>query len=339
MLCRAVLLRSRKAVRFCLSCGAPIDSTTPLARPLVDGFALIQNYIPRELAQKILNAGKQIESERRLVTVLFADVTGFTALSEKMDVEDVSQILNECFRGLIATILKYEGTIDKFIGDGIMAIFGAPLAHENDPERAVRCALDMLADIERFNIDRRSSSPIKLGLHVGLHSGLVIAGNVGSDLRMNYSVIGDTVNLASRLVEVAPNGEVYVTADTHKLVSNVAVAAGPFRMTVKGKAAPVAVYKLRGLKSKAGAKPAIGRDQFVGREKEIGIFTSAVEAVLKKNQMRVLIQGEAGVGKSRLKAELIKLAYEKGIAAYEGQCSSFEVNTPYYLWTKLMRTS
>jgi class 3 adenylate cyclase len=125
--------------------------SSPAGRPSVDGFSLIRNYIPRDLARKILDAGKQIESERRLVTVLFADVTGFTALSERMDVEEVSVLLNDCFGGLISAILKYEGTIDKFIGDGIMAIFGAPLAHENDPERAIRCALDMIAEIERFN--------------------------------------------------------------------------------------------------------------------------------------------------------------------------------------------
>jgi len=135
MNCRVCSAEVPEGSRYCLNCGATLsDSATP--RPTVDGFALIKNYIPPELARKILNAGKQIESERRHVTVLFADVVGFTALSEKMDVELVSTILNDCFRGLISTILKYEGTIDKFIGDGIMAIFGAPLAHQNAPRAA-----------------------------------------------------------------------------------------------------------------------------------------------------------------------------------------------------------
>ena len=339
MLCKVCSTAVPETARFCPQCGTPADGSIPANRPVVDGFALIRNYIPRDLAQKILEAGKQIESERRLVTVLFADVTGFTALSEKLDLEEVSTILNECFTGLIATILKYEGTIDKFIGDGIMAIFGAPLAHENDPERAVRCALDMMADIERFNTNSHVKLPIPLGLHVGLHSGLVIAGNVGSDLRMNYSVIGDTVNLASRLVEIASKGEVYLTAETYKLVSNVAIASGPFPMTLKGKAVPVDVYKLRGLKGVGGGtKVVLGRDEFVGREKEVQVVRGALEQVLNKNQVRLLIRGEAGVGKSRLKSELVKLAYERGIASYEGQCSSFEVNTPYYLWTNLLRS-
>ncbi|MEW6509615.1 MAG: adenylate/guanylate cyclase domain-containing protein [Bacteroidota bacterium] len=339
MHCRICSAEVPEGSRFCLNCGATLDDGTAPARPSVDGFALIKNYIPPELARKILDAGKQIESERRHVTVLFADVTGFTTLSEQMDVEVVSTILNDCFRGLISIILKYEGTIDKFIGDGIMAIFGAPLAHENDPERAARCALDMIADIERFNNQTAIQLPSRLGLHVGLHSGMVIAGNVGSDLRMNYSVIGDTVNLAARLVEVAPSGEVYLTGETYKLIANIATGEGPFRMTVKGKASPVPVYKLRTLRSEGEARrDVMGRDEFVGREKELAAAKKALDSVLDKNQVTLCIQGEAGVGKSRLKVELIKLAYRSGIAAYEGSCSSFETNTPYYLWTTLMKS-
>jgi class 3 adenylate cyclase len=338
MTCRVCTSEIPDGSRFCPNCGTALQAETP-ARPTVDGFALIKNYIPLELARKIIDAGKQIESERRHVTVLFADVTGFTALSENMDVEIVSQILNDCFRGLIATILKYEGTIDKFIGDGIMAIFGAPLAHENDPERATRCALDMLADIERFNNSTAIQLPARLGLHVGLHSGMVIAGNVGSDLRMNYSVIGDTVNLAARLVEEAPSGEVYMTGETYKLVANIAHADGPFRMSMKGKAAPVPVYKLRSVKPEGAVKgQEMGRDEFVGRTREVAAVQKALETVLEKNQVVLCIQGEAGVGKSRLKGELIRIAYQFGVAAFEGTCSSFETNTPYYLWTTLLRS-
>jgi class 3 adenylate cyclase len=322
-----------------MECGASLVETTGAAnRPLVDGLSLIRNYIPRDLAKKILDAGKKIESERRLVTVVFADVTGFTALSERMDVEDVSMVLNDCFGGLISVVLKYEGTIDKFIGDGIMSIFGAPLAHENDPERAIRCALDLLAEIERFNMRTAINLPAPLGLHVGLHSGWVIAGNVGNDLRMDYSVIGDTVNLAARLVDMAPRNEIYLTEETYKLVSNVAVVEGPTPKIFRGKTEPVNVYRLKSVKADEEAKKAqITQDAFVGRETEMEIVKQALDQVNRKNQVRLLIRGEAGVGKSRLKIELIKLAYRNGIAYFEGACSSFETNTPYFLWTSLLR--
>lgn len=324
--------------RYCLHCGSTVSESGTTGRPTIDGFALLQNYIPPELARKILNAGRRLESERRLVTVLFADVTGFTALAERNDVEVVSMTLNDCFSGLISTVLRYEGTIDKFIGDGIMAIFGAPLAHENDPERAMRCALEMLSDIEQFNVQTTIDLPSPLGLHVGLHSGWVIAGNVGSDLRMNYSVIGDTVNLASRLVELAPRGDIYMSAETYKLVSNICVAEGPFPTSLKGKAERVNVYKLKGLKGEDEKKKLVmGKDEFVGRTKELQMIRDCFTRVLDKNQTRLFIRGEAGVGKTRLKTELVKMAYRSGIATYEGNCSSFETNTPYYLWSTLLR--
>ncbi len=218
------------------------------------------------------------------MTVLFADVTGFTALSEKMDPEDLSAVLNECFSGLVSVVLRYEGTIDKFIGDGIMAIFGAPLAHENDPERAVRCALDMVADIERFNAHRSNDLSGPLGLHVGLHSGMVIAGNVGSDLRMNYSVIGDTVNLASRLVEIAPRGEIYLSTETHKLVADVVIADGPIHgHPPRQDRARWRSISCRALKAEADRKAAvIGKDQFVGRRVELEIIGRNLDAMLRK---------------------------------------------------------
>ncbi len=327
--------------RFCLHCGttlgpAPVPPV-PI-RPTIDGFALIRNYIPRDLAERILTAGRQIESERRQVTVVFADVTGFTALSERLDPEDVTAVLNDCFSGLVSVVLRYEGTIDKFIGDGIMAIFGAPLAHENDPERAIRCALDMMTEIERYNQRRGQELPGPLGLHVGLHSGMVIAGNVGTDLRMNYSVIGDTVNLASRLVEIAPRGDIFLSSETYKLVADVVIAEGPTTTALRGKSETVDVYRLRALKAESDRKPSVlGKDQFVGRARELGRIDRALETARGKVHVRLGLRGEAGVGKSRLKAELIRHAYALGIATAEGACSSFETTTPYYVWSVFLK--
>lgn len=324
--------------RFCLHCGTTLGPAPAPARPAIDGLELIRNYIPRDLAERILTAGRQIESERRLVTVLFADVTGFTTLSERMDPETVSAVLKDCFSGLASVVLRYEGTIDKFIGDGIMAIFGAPLAHENDPERAVRCALDMMREIDRYNTRRSRELSGPLGLHVGLHSGMVIAGNVGTDLRMDYSVIGDTVNLAARLVELAPRGEIFLSSETHRLVADVVVADGPTLTSLRGKSETVNVFRLRSLKTESDRRPTvIGADKFVGRVRELGRIDAALDAARTGEHVRLGIRGEAGVGKSRLRAELIRHAYDRGLATVEGACSSFETTTPYYVWSVLLK--
>jgi class 3 adenylate cyclase len=338
MVCPTCTAAIPQNARFCPQCGTPISSSTATVVPTTSRLDLIKEYIPPELASKILSAGKKLESERRNVTVMFADVTGFTALSEQIDPEILSNLLNECFKGLVTTVHKYEGTIDKFIGDAIMVIFGAPLAHENDPERAVRCALDMMDDIKRFNVVSQINLSTPVTLHVGLHSGIVVAGNVGSDLRMNYSVVGDTVNLSSRLAHLAPPGEIFLSDSTYKSVSNLTIADGPFRISVRGKTEPVTVYKLRGVKEVFGhdsQRPA-GK-YFVGREKEIQKLERLLDFSKSQNGFHMFIKGEAGVGKSRLKDEIYRLAVSKGITSREGFCSGFEINTPYYLWNTLIR--
>ena len=227
--------------------------------------------------------------------------------------------------------------IDKFIGDEVMVIFGAPIAHENDPERAVRCALEMMEYIEQFNTISPVKLPSPLGIHIGLNSGLVIAGNVGSDLRMNYSVIGDTVNLAARLVSLASTGEIKMSQNTYKMVSDLTKVHGPTLTKIKGKKKPVEVYKLLSLKEKAEVISSKAVGELVGRMKEKETYRQALDLVLDKKEKRLFIQGEAGVGKTRLKEDLIQKANSKGISIYEGQCSSFDTNTPYYLWNSLLK--
>jgi len=340
MVCQVCKVEIPNNARFCPQCGAPLSGTTTATIDLdKDRLSLIKEYIPPELAAKIMDAGRKIESERRQVTVMFADVTGFTTLSEQIDPEVLSNLLNDCFKGMISIIHKYEGTIDKFIGDAIMVIFGAPLAHENDPERAVRCAFEMMEEIKRFNVISQINVTTPVALHVGLHSGIVVAGNVGSDLRMNYSVVGDTVNLASRLAHLAPPEEIYLSATTRKNVANLVVADGPFRLSVRGKNEPVEVYKLRGVKEVLGHDSQRPTGQyFVGRDREVQKIENLLDFVKKKNGYNLFVKGEAGVGKSRLKDEIYRLALLKGISPKEGFCSGFETHTPYYLWNTLIRS-
>src|SRR5439155_6937323 len=150
----------------------------------------------QQLAELETNGEARVRTdERKLVTIVFADISGFTALSEKLDPERVRELINACFDWLVPIVQKYEGTIDKFIGDEIMALFGAPIAHENDPERALRTALELMDAIAAFNHDHKTN----LNIHMGVNTGPVIAGKVGSQDRREYSVMGDTVNLAARL--------------------------------------------------------------------------------------------------------------------------------------------
>src|SRR5216684_3593276 len=162
-----------------------------------------------------LSAAKEKEApedERKLVTIVFADISGFTALSEKKDPEEVREMMNACFQSLVPVVQKYEGTIDKFIGDEVMALFGAPIAHEDDPERALRAGLEMMDAIEGIN----RTHGTELGLHIGINSGPVIAGQIGAENRRDYSVIGDAVNLAARLEDASSSGEIFVGPNTYR---------------------------------------------------------------------------------------------------------------------------
>jgi class 3 adenylate cyclase len=158
------------------------------------------------------HAAPVLAGERRQVTVLFADISGFTALAETMDPEDVRQVMNACFAQLVPVVETYGGMIDKFIGDEIMALFGAPIAYDNDAERAVRAALAMQEVLAAFNTAQGTT----LGLHCGLNTGLVIAGGIGTPARQDYSVMGDAVNLAARLEDASERGQIFVGPETYR---------------------------------------------------------------------------------------------------------------------------
>ncbi len=207
--------------------------------------------------------------ERKIVTILFADVSGFTALSEKLDPEAVRDLITACFDRLVPCIQRYGGTIDKFMGDEIMALFGAPQAHENDPERALRAALEMRRVLAAFNAERHSP----LAIHFGVNTGLVYAGGVGGGGRKDYSVMGDAVNVAARLKTTATSGEILVGADTFRQARDLFEWLPVGLIQAKGKAEPVTAYRL--LDVRAAASGPRGRttrglsSPLVGREGEL----------------------------------------------------------------------
>jgi len=201
-------------------------------------------YTPKSLADKILSTSKSLEGERKLVTVLVADVAGYTAMSEKLDPEEVHQIMDGCVKILMEEIHKYEGTIDKFTGDGVMALFGAPVAHEDHAQRACYAALGIRKALEPFADKVKKESKIDFKMRVGLNSGPVIVGAVGRDLRMEYAAVGETVNLASRMQTLAHPGTILVSRDTHKMARDFFKLKPLGKKSVKGKEEAVEAYEL-----------------------------------------------------------------------------------------------
>ena len=182
----------------------------------------------------------ELHSDRRMVSVMFADVSGFTSLSEHSDPEYIRDLMNECFEILVPIVLSYGGTIDKFIGDEIMALFGAPIAHEDDPERALKAALEMSESIQEFG----KSKSIEIDMHFGINTGLVVTGGIGSDGHKSYSVMGDTVNVASRLEDLSQKGEILVGFTTYRLTNKIFDFEVVDPVVLKGKSKEVLVYKL-----------------------------------------------------------------------------------------------
>jgi len=297
-----------------------------------------QQLAELELAER--EPAPALEGERKLVTIMFADISGFTALAETMDPEAVRDLINACFDHLVPVIEKYEGTVDKFVGDAIVALFGAPVAHENDPERALRTALEMKSDLAAFNASRHTD----LGLHFGINTGSVIAGGIGSEGRQEYSVMGDAVNVASRLEEVSERGAILVGPDTYRLTAPLFEFEALEPIQVKGKAKPVPIYRVLAPKAVSGkVRGIVGLESpLVGRQAEFRALQEAVERLRAGVGGIVTIVGEAGIGKSRLVAEARSQvtgrdAVTASLQWVEGRCLSYGTSIAYLLWLDALR--
>jgi class 3 adenylate cyclase len=227
--------------RFCEKCGQVLQP--PKAAPSID-YSQPQSYTPKFLADKILTIRSSIEGERKLVTVLFADVANYTAMAEKLDPETVHQIMDGCFTILMDEIHKYEGTINQFTGDGVMALFGAPLAHEDHAQRGCYAALAIQEAIGQYGSKLKEERGVDFLMRIGINSGPVIVGSIGDDLRMDYTAMGDTTNLAARMESSAKAGTILLSANSHKLVRDFFEFEPLGKLEVKGKEEPQAVYKL-----------------------------------------------------------------------------------------------
>ncbi|RMF04863.1 MAG: hypothetical protein D6768_02250 [Chloroflexi bacterium] len=258
----------------------------------------------------IINA--PIQGDRRQVTVIFADLSGFTALNDAAktpaQVEQVVRLINELLSELSEAIYEYDGYIDKYIGDEIMALFGAPVAHENDPELALRAALSMMERLEAFNQNPPYPLPEPLGMHMGINTGTVIAGMVGTDRKRSYTVMGDVVNVAARLEGASTRGQIFVNEDTYNLTNRLFVFEEQEPISVKGKARPLKVYQLISARDLSQTQRGLtGMEApLIGREYETQILLDAYHNLFKNKGSIAVVTGDAGLGKSRLIRETMK---------------------------------
>ncbi len=309
--------------RFCGKCGNAL--TKPKKAPSID-YTEPQSYTPKFLADKILTTRSSIEGERKLVTVLFADVANYTSISEKLDPEEVHQIMDGCFGILMEEIHRYEGTINQFTGDGVMSLFGAPLAHEDHAQRACHSALSIQKAIGDYGEKVRKDCGVDFKMRIGLNSGPVIVGSIGDDLRMDYTAVGDTTNLASRLESMAGPSTILVSRNTHKLARDFFEFETLGKKVVKGKKEPVDAYKLlkaSEVETRLEAAVVRGLTKFVGREGEMEALKKAFEKAQSGSGQVVGIVGEVGVGKSRLLFEFTNTLPEGEFTYLEGRCFHF----------------
>jgi len=314
---------------FCIACGHTIGE--PKAPPSID-YSQPLSYTPKHLADKILAVRPSVEGERKQVTVLFADVKDFTSISEKLDPEDVHKLISECLVFLTEEVHHYEGAIAQFLGDGVMALFGAPIAHEDAPQRALYAALAIRERL-RVYAEKLRKDGIEFSMRIGLNTGLVVVGKIGDDLTMEYTAMGDTVNLASRMETMAQPGTIQVAENTYRLTEGYFDFKPLGEIEVKGKKEPVKSYELLDvgrIRTRLRVSEMRGLTPFVGRERELELLLDGFNRARGGRGQAFSIVGEAGVGKSRLLYEFRTAIAGENITFLEGRCLAYSRGEAYH---------
>ena len=324
--------------KFCIECGHKITIVSreqPFKElSFEEKLAKIQRYLPKDLTQKILAQRDKIEGERKQVTVMFCDMEGFTSLTEKLGSEQMYSIMDEVYEILIHKVHDYEGTVNELTGDGIMALFGAPIALEDAPQRAIRSALAIHQEIGKFSDRIKKGNGIPtLRMRIGIHTGPVVVGTLGNDLRVEFKAVGDTVNLASRTEGLAEPGTTCVTEGMFKLTEGLFRFEALGEKQIKGKKEPVKVYQVIApstRRTKFDVSAERGLTHLVGRERELELLLDGFQrAKLGKGQAFSIIS-EAGVGKSRLLYEFRKVVTNEDVNFLEGKCLSYGRGVAYH---------
>jgi class 3 adenylate cyclase/tetratricopeptide (TPR) repeat protein len=314
------------------SAAVPPPTTRPTQEPLA--------YTPSYLAEKILTSRSALEGERKQVTVLFADLKGSMELLADRDPEEARQLLDPVLERMMAAVHRYEGTVNQVMGDGIMALFGAPIAHEDHAVRACYAALAMQATIRTYAEEARRTHSITVQMRLGLNSGAVVVRAIGNDLHTDYSAIGQTTHLAARMEQLATPGSILLTADTLRLVEGLVQVKALGPIPVKGLPQSVEVFELVGASALWGrfqARVAGGLTRFVGRETELASLLQAMVRAGAGHGQVVALVGEAGVGKSRLVYECVHAHHLQGWQVLESASVSYSKATPYHPVIDLLR--
>ena len=335
----------------CVACGAEIPETAKFCsecgRPVAAGVATPAEpapaaYTPRHLAERILTSRNALEGERKPVTVLFCDLVGSTALAERLGAEGMHVLVNAFFETALAEVHRYEGTVNQFLGDGFMALFGAPLAHEDHARRAALAALGVARALREHPITVGPGNEISLTVRMGLHTGFVIVGAIGDNLRMDYTAVGDTTHLAARLQQLAEPGVILASEATWRLVEGYVQGERVGPVQVKGRSEPVVVVRLLGVGSRRSSLEGWGPQglsHFVGRDRELEALLDLFAAVEEGRGQAVGIVGEPGVGKSRLLLEFRQGLAGRRVTYLQGRCLSYGAAIPYVPVADLVRAN
>jgi class 3 adenylate cyclase len=363
---------NREGVKFCEKCGAKMEFVCPncaakiplgtefcgecgskVSQPLEpppkelsfdEKLEKIQRYLPKGLTKKILSQKNRIEGERKQVTVMFCDMQGFTALSEKLGIEEAYSIIDQVYEILIHKVHDYEGTVNEMTGDGIMALFGAPIALEDAPQRAIRSAYAIHREMARFSnrIKEEKEGIPPLKMRVGIHTGPVVVGTLGNDLRVEFKAVGNTVNLASRMEGLAEPGTTYVTEDTFKLTEGFFRFEALGEKEVKGKKQPISVYRVIApstRRTRFDVSAERGLTPFIGRDREVDLLLDAFARAKAGRGQAISIMSEAGVGKSRLLYEFRKAVANEDVIFLEGKCLSYSRGVAYHPVTDILKSN